>query len=198
MIGVIGTISNKIEILILKIHNIYKSTKDPCTGYGDFLVLFTLCGMIFDTGNYLMYIIFSVSLYSLYLTARYITVIENTNKLNYYDTNIPQILDSIISDALDEYIIYNKGFEKDKKYINAEEEKEILSTMINLVSNRISDVMMLKLEAYYNKDSITDIISSKIYMIVTVYVANNNIPEDKGFIPDYTNGVQQEDITRYL
>ena len=121
--------------------------------------------------------------------------------IDMYDTEIPQVLDNIINESFDEYFLYHKGFEKGKAYINAEEEKDILRIMVDLVSARLSESTIAKLEAYYNKDRVPNIISSKIYMAITSYVVQANIPQQDplGKINfNDTDEDRNEVITRYL
>lgn len=151
--------------------------------------------------EHLWFILASSSIiYFMYILHRYIRIKESESNLSFYDENTPNILNNIINDAFDEYIIYNKGFEKEKEYIREKEEREIINEMINLVSSRLSENMIHKLESYYNKDTLSDIISSKIYMAVTAYVAANNTPTNN--LPNYNSEKQSsqsfEDITRYL
>ena len=48
-----------------------------------------------------------------------------------------------------------------------------MSKMVDSVSARLSDCTVMKLEAYYNKDALPDIISHKIFLAITSYVVNN-------------------------
>jgi hypothetical protein len=45
--------------------------------------------------------------------------------------------------------------------------------MVDAVSARLSECTVMKLEAYYNKDALPDIISHKIFLAITSYVVNN-------------------------
>ena len=144
-------------------------------GFWIFFITTILCSIFFEDKYFFM--ISGAVFYILYKTNIQLEHKTKLLSIEMYDPEIPQILDKIIAEAFDEYFLYNKGFEKDKEYINGDEEKQILNTMINSVSSRLSESTLAKLEAYYNKDMVPNIISSKIYMLITAYVAQNNVPE---------------------
>lgn len=120
------------------------------------------------------FIIYGMILYGFMILNRRTNIKETKIKLEAYDPNIPVALDAVIDEAFNEYILFNKGYQKGKVYIKATEEREIINTMVNSVSARISDTMMDKLNAYYNDEMVPEIISAKIFMAVTAYVAENN------------------------
>lgn len=95
------------------------------------------------------------------------------------DEQISQILDNMIEECFDEYMILNKAY-KDKGYINSEEEIEIMKEIGNMVVERLSPAAIDKLSLFYNIDSITQIISNKVYILVMAHTAQNNqIPDEK-------------------
>ena len=59
-------------------------------------------------------------------------------------------------------------------YINREQEKKIMNDVIQRVSNNISLPLLNSLSLYYNKNAISDLITEKVYFVVTLYVAQNN------------------------
>lgn len=141
--------------------------------FGFWLAVFTAFAVYLNPYN----IIYGIVLYSFMILNRRTNVIEKEFETKLYDPNVPKALDNIIDEAFNEYIFMNIGFKKDNDYINAEEEREIISNMIDSVSSRISSTMLMKLEAFYNKDMVPNIISEKIYMAVTAYVVENNRPK---------------------
>ena len=111
--------------------------------------------------------------YLLYKLNNQLNEKNKLDKVKIYDTEVVQVLDNIINDAFNEYFMFNEGFKEGKHSISAVQEKEIMDRMVDLVSARLSESTIMKLEAYYNKDAIPDIISSKIFMAITTYVVNN-------------------------
>ena len=128
---------------------------------------------------------------------------KETNK-DLFDPETPKILNNIIDDAFNEYLIINRAYKDDDVPIKASEEKEIVNIMIDSVSARISDTMMDKLEAYYNKDMVSQIISVKIYMSVMAYVADHNVPKSDDIYTELAkqrnnaNSGLETGSTRYL
>ena len=156
----------------------------------------------FPTDKYFFYII-ATSIYIFNIVNRELANRKRMQEIAIYDTEIPIVLDRIIDEAFNEYFLLHKGFEQGKDYINAEEEQLILKTMVDSVSARLSVSTIAKLEAYYNKDKVPDIISSKIYMAITSYVAQTNTPiKDSSLVNkiDFTNTDESrnETIIRYL
>ena len=165
------------------------------------MAVIILC-ICFPTDKYFFYII-ATSIYIFNIVNRELANRKRMQEIAIYDTEIPMVLDRIIDEAFNEYFLLHKGFEQGKDYINAEEEQLILKTMVYSVSARLSVSTIAKLEAYYNKDKVPDIISSKIYMAITSYVAQSNTPiKDASLVNkiDFTNTDESrnETIIRYL
>lgn len=98
------------------------------------------------------------------------------------DPRIVELLDTFIEECFNDYIILNTEFIKDK-YISEIEEQNIVSSLVDIVSSRISATMYKQLSVYYNEQAIPVIISNKIYQVVMNYVITTNAaretPEDK-------------------
>ena len=82
-------------------------------------------------------------------------------------------LDKIIESCFQEYSIMNLIY-KTEWYIKEEEEVQISKDICNLVSLRISPVMMKQLSLYYNEEAIMDIIAKRVYFKVTKFVIEHN------------------------
>ena len=143
---------------------------------GFWICLIAIVFTLIDFQDKYFFLISGSVFYILYKTNDQLKKRDQRFELELYDDKVPEILDKIIDESFNEFFILNKGFEKEKSHINSTEEKEILNSMINIVSSKISYSTMAKLEAYYNKAMVPDIISTKIYMVITAYVAQNNVP----------------------
>lgn len=142
---------------------------------GFWIFIFSSAGAMFS----LLYPLFGALLYGMIILNRRTTVLEHKNEIDTFDSDIPSIIDKIIDDAFNEYILLNKGYKKEYVYINSVEEQHIVDEMINKVSARLSDAMIYKLNSFYNKDEVPSIISTRIYMAVMAYVVDNNsVKED--------------------
>lgn len=141
-------------------------------------------------------IIYGIVLYIFMILNRRTNVLEKEFESKLYDPEVPKALDNIIDEAFNEYIFMNVGFRKESEYINAEEERRIITGMIDSVSSRISSTLLMKLEAFYNKDMVPNIISEKIYMAVTAYVVENNRPKPEQK-PKKENS-SMSDIIKYI
>ena len=82
-------------------------------------------------------------------------------------------LDTLIEDCLTEYVILNLGFEK-TKHINQEEEQKIIYAVAQMVEERISPILLDKLNFFYHEQAIFDVIGKKVYIKVMNYVLINN------------------------
>ena len=89
------------------------------------------------------------------------------------DSSINDVLDSIIQEVFNTYLIFNVAY-KDIKYINSEMEREMIYAVKDLVKNRLSPAILSKLSMYYNTTALGDIISEKIHLVVMNYVVENN------------------------
>lgn len=90
-------------------------------------------------------------------------------------SDIDEALDALIKDSVTEYVILNIEYRPDIEFINSEIEESILNAVKDSVSKKLSPAFMQKLSLYYNSAAIPDIVSQKIYMAVTAYVADHNI-----------------------
>lgn len=161
---------NKLNWLKAHIIFIWNSVNNKL---GFWLAIFTAFAIYINPFN----IIYGIVLYTFMILNRRTNILEKELESKLYDPGIPEALDKLIDEAFNEYIFMNVGFKKESEYITAEEEKRIISGMVDIVSSRISTTMLMKLEAFYNKDMVPNIISERIYMAVTAYVVENNKPK---------------------
>ena len=89
------------------------------------------------------------------------------------DPTIGDQLDDFISNVFDDYLITATDYIQ-KEYISKDEEVDIRTNMCNLVGDRISPYLYQKLSLYYNESQIPDIISQRIYQLVTAFVVSKN------------------------
>lgn len=104
---------------------------------------------------------------------------KSINDINYrLDQTEYELLDKFITDAFNEYLVFNISFQEDM-YINTDMEKKMISEVSMQVLKNISPVMIGKISLYYNIDSLEDIIANKVYMLVSDYtIENNTIKQD--------------------
>lgn len=86
--------------------------------------------------------------------------------------SLNSLIDTLITSEFESYRIMYLDHRQD--YINRESEKKILHEVIDKVSDRISVSIMNNIALYYDPDSISDIIAEKVYLLVSLYVAENN------------------------
>lgn len=86
--------------------------------------------------------------------------------------SVNNLMDTLITSEFESYRIMYLEHKQD--YINREYEKKILHEVIDKVSDRISISIMNNIALYYDPDSISDIIAEKVYLLVSLYVAENN------------------------
>ena len=111
----------------------------------------------------------------------WLAIKKETNNINAYNIHVTtphddeavKILDKLIEDTMTDYLLLNRVF-KEKNFINSSEEQKIVHEVTNLVSSRISPIILDKLNFIYNEDAIYEIISKKTYIRVMSYVIDNN------------------------
>lgn len=105
--------------------------------------------------------------------ARYRLYCEQLSSKSIEDIQL--MLDNLIQECIDDYMVTHVTVDTAQyHYITDEEEIEIRKNVGSLLANRISDVMYYKLGLYYNKYTLSAIISEKIYIRITAYVVENN------------------------
>jgi hypothetical protein len=115
-------------------------------------------------------------LYGLTILNRKTDIEETKCKVELFDPTTPQIIENLIAECFDEYIVFNEGY-KDKEYISEEDEERILKIVTENVLAKMSEPVLIKIRAFYNKESVEENLSKKIYMIVMNYSIKNNLIE---------------------
>lgn len=87
---------------------------------------------------------------------------------------ISNLLEEIIQDCLNEYIILNIAYRQDLTYINADLENEICREVSYMVLDRLSLPIKNKISLLYKSENLGDIIGQKVYLATMNYVINNN------------------------
>lgn len=90
---------------------------------------------------------------------------------------IADMLDNFISACFTDYLFLNPTIAT-AKYISQDQEKKILDSITELVSNRLSATMVQQLSVYYNDKAVSEIISNIIYTQVTAWVYETNKPRE--------------------
>ena len=111
----------------------------------------------------------------------WLAIKKETNNINAYNIHVTtphddeavKILDKLIEDTMTDYLLLNRVF-KEKNFINSSEEQKIVHEVTNLVSSRISPIVLDKLNFIYNEDAIYEVIGKKTYIRVMSYVMDNN------------------------
>ena len=111
----------------------------------------------------------------------WLAIKKEANNINAYNIHVTtphddeavKILDKLIEDTMTDYLLLNRVF-KEKNFINSSEEQKIVHEVTDLVSSRISPIILDKLNFIYNEDAIYEVIGKKTYIRVMSYVMDNN------------------------
>ena len=111
----------------------------------------------------------------------WLAIKKETNNINAYNIHVTtphddeavKILDKLIEDTMTDYLLLNRVF-KERSFINSSEEQKIVHEVTDLVSSRISPIILDKLNFIYNEDAIYEVIGKKTYIRVMSYVMDNN------------------------
>lgn len=98
---------------------------------------------------------------------------EMLRDTKYDEKEILAHLDYIITEAIDTYELFHIR-PQNIFYINSKIENEILATVSEQVSHRISKTLMVQLAFIYSDSYIGEFIGSHIHLMVTEYVINFN------------------------
>jgi len=116
-------------------------------------------------------------LYGMIILNRRTEITKTICEQSLFDPTTPAIIDLIITECFNEYIALNSGW-KDKEYISEEDEKKIISILIESVLTRMSKVTLYKMRSYYNEELVESVLTEKIYMVVMNYSIHNNRMEE--------------------
>ena len=138
--------------------------------------------------NLYMGVLFMVIMLLLFI----ITLIVSVRKKIKYDINYKEytknsgitleecesLLDEFITREFDNYCILNLNY-LDIEYVNSTMENEIMKDVINIVQERISDNLIIKMNYFYSKKAISDIIAEKVFILTTSYSLSINLKNNK-------------------
>lgn len=96
-----------------------------------------------------------------------------TSITKYDEKEIIAHLDYIVSECIDEYMLYNVSG-KDIYYINSKDEEEMLNVVKKNVTDRISPTLIDQLSFIYNADFLGSYIANYVYIKVSTSVAEFN------------------------
>lgn len=83
------------------------------------------------------------------------------------------ILDEYVDKCFDNVLILTRGF-LDNTYIRAVEEKQIREDLLNELAKNLSPSIKDRLEYYYGKDRVAELLAEKAYIKVSLFVADKN------------------------
>lgn len=110
-----------------------------------------------------------------------------------FGDNIVEILNEFIEECFQEYKITHlvPNHDGTPVYVTDEREKEIREDLVQIVSSRLSPILLERLSLYYRADQIGSVIADKIYLTVMNYAIESrqvlemtNAEKMKNFKPD--------------
>lgn len=220
---------SKKEILLKKINDSKKSIKP----HMDFIILYIRDSIIDFIDLYKAYpfvvlfvlfilvsIILDYSIFYIFLSFVILAILTLANKfidnsftkfeLEHDFSTCNKELDLLITSCLQEYIVMNGLTEK--KYFTESEETKIRNEITTMVTSKISKKLIYELGHYYNENAVTNIIGTRIYLLITqitVYTNTQQIPVEttesnsvnlmdlynnlakKGLVDESMNNIQQ-------
>lgn len=177
-------ITNKLSEMKFKIKNFitkyYKADLDWISNHKGISLIALFVLMIFLTNEYSI-ALFGIIIYLLILKKEkndhekemeYLKLID-FKMLDDSENGLSSILDKYISDCFNRDVVFFRGI-KDKEYINSKDEKEMLDTLMNSAISNISPLLRKKIDLYYGEGQSDIIIGRKCFIVVSLFVANNN------------------------
>lgn len=111
-----------------------------------------------------------------YLNLKRIINVTNISYEEYIKNK--DILDEIINEIFSMYVVINYEY-IENLYIKEEEQKTMIKDIAEEVISKLSPDLVERISLVYNKEKIPEIISQKIYMMVTDYVISKNSIKNK-------------------
>ena len=137
----------------------------------------TILSIVFISSASILFLSLSIlSLYKIKYLKNKSDALDYTNTMETkIDLSCVELLDGIIKDIFDEYILMNISLNSEKNmYINSDTEIQICREVSDKVIETLSVTLLQKLSAVYSMEIIPEIISKKVYFMTTEYVVNNN------------------------
>ena len=177
-------ITNKLSELKFKIKNFiikyYNAGLDWISDHKGISLIAAFVLMIFLTKEYGI-ALFGIIIYLLILKKEkndheremdYLKIID-FKLLDDTENGLSSILDKYINDCFNRDVVFFRGI-KDKEYINTKDEKDMLDTLMNSAISNISPLLRKKIDLYYGEGQSDIIIGRKCFIVVSLFVANNN------------------------
>lgn len=177
-------ITNKLSELKYKIKNFiskyFKDGLDWISNHKGISLIILFLIMIFITKEYGISL-FGIIIYLLILKKEkndhekemdYLKLID-FKLLDDTENGLSSILDKYITDCFNRDVVFFRGI-KEKEYINAKDEKEMLDTLMNSAVSNISPLLRKKIDLYYGEGQSDIIIGRKCFIVVSLFVASKN------------------------
>lgn len=99
-------------------------------------------------------------------------------------------LNEFVTDCMQDYIMNNILPDIGLTYINKDRENKIRADLTNKVKIRLSDTIYRKMSLYFSEEHIGEMLAEKIYITVTIYVADFNM--DRESVRDSRSRVKEQ------
>ena len=182
----ISAILDKADSLKIFMKDKYKVLLNGCIDVMDWVLEYKMTALIslnivlgVSTQHHYLFVLISVIEFCVYFIDRMISHKEKMEKINIIDINFFNFtkdikmdpLDAYVDDCFDRYILLYRGFKKGQ-YITEKEERDILNGLISEVIRYMSPIMIEKLELYYGKGRVAALLSTKCYLRVSLFCAD--------------------------
>ena len=104
----------------------------------------------------------------------YIQKIKEAKNTTYNDEFILSHLNLLISQVLDNYVIFNINIDENIYYISSDMQTDMINAISDKVSKRISPTLYDELSLLYHPDEVGAIIGELIYMAVQSFAIDFN------------------------
>jgi len=159
-----------------KIKHVVDNFIDLYKSYG-FLILFLVWLLsIIVFSNYIFITCVFLAISILTIVNKFINFKIEQFYLTTSFENVNKELDALITECIVEYMTMN-GYDGDS-FISMKQEDRIRTEIVNMVTAKISDNLILKLSTYYNKKIVYEIIATRVYTTIMQFVVTNNVDKN--------------------
>lgn len=163
--------------LFIKLKTLYLFILDNINNHKGIYILLASIVIYLISGDYVFPFIWATVLYLLTLAYDYINYKKEKEMIELVEFDQFKELDKVLDKYIEECYNRDVGFFNPtavSDYLSEKEQIRLMKELKDSVASNMSEVFKNKLELYYGKDRVPNILSTKCFIFITLMAAGNN------------------------
>lgn len=163
--------------LFIKLKTLYLFILDNINNHKGIYILLVSIVIYLISGDYVFPFVWATVLYLLTLAYDYLNYKKEKEMIELVEFDQFKELDKVLDKYIEECYNRDVGFFNPtavSDYISENEQIRLMKELKDSVASNMSEVFKNKLELYYGKDRVANILSTKCFIFITLMAAGNN------------------------